>query len=131
MKNIHRIVQQHLLDGNLVASGVDDEEVAVDGDEENGEGGEEDAGGLDRTNQLAQNLLKKQNITFWVLLGCFSTCHVLAEGPIVGEDVDEGEGHGEGAEEDVRHRQGCNEYVSRCQHHLNRLVSTNFTNYFW
>ena len=110
---------------------MDDEEVSVTGDEENGEGGEEDAGGLDRTNQLAQNLLKKKNIIFWVFLGCFSTCHVLAEGPIVGEDVNEGEGHGEGAEEDVRHRQGCNEYVSRCQHHLNRLVSTNLTNYFW
>ena len=110
---------------------MDDEEVSVTGDEEDGEGGEEDAGRLDRTNQLAQNLLKKKNIIFWVFLGCFSTCHVLAEGPIVGEDVDEGEGHGEGAEEDVRHRQGCNEYVSRCQHHLNRLVSTNLTNYFW
>ena len=44
---------------------MDDEEVSVTGDEEDGEGGEEDAGGLDRTNQLAQNLLKKKNITFW------------------------------------------------------------------
>ena len=59
-----------------------------------------------------------KGIIFWLFLCCLSTCHVLAEGPIVGEDVDEGEGHGEGAEEDVRHRQGCNEYVSRCQHHL-------------
>ena len=46
------------------------------------------------------------------------TCHVLAEGPIVGEDVGEGEGHGEGAEEDVGHCQGRNENVSCCQHHL-------------
>ena len=46
------------------------------------------------------------------------TCHVLAEGPIVGEDVDEGERHGEGAEEDVGHCQGRNENVSCCQHHL-------------
>ena len=38
---------------------MDNEEVSVTGDEENGEGGEEDAGGLDRPNQLAQNLLKK------------------------------------------------------------------------
>ena len=97
---------------------MDDEEVSVTGDEEDGEGGEEDAGGLDRTNQLAQNLLKKQNITFWVFQAAFSTCHVLAEGPIVGEDVDKGERHGEGAEEDVGHGQGGDEDVPRGQHHL-------------
>ena len=47
----------HLFDGDLVAGGVDDEEVAVDGDEQDREGGEEDAGGLDRPDQLAQDLL--------------------------------------------------------------------------
>ena len=96
---------------------MDNEEVSVTGDEENGEGGEEDAGGLDRPNQLAQNLLKKRYnfLLFFMLL---PTCHVLAEGPIVGEDVNEGEGHGEGAEEDVGHCQGRNENVSCCQHHL-------------
>ena len=54
-----------LFDCYLTSGGMDDEEVSVTGDEENGEGGEEDAGGLDRTDQLAQNLLKKKNITFW------------------------------------------------------------------
>ena len=49
---------------------------------------------------------------------CTSTCHVLAEGPIVGEDVDEGEGHGEGAEEDVGDGQVRDEDVSGGQHCL-------------
>ena len=47
----------HLFDGDLVASGVDDEEVAVDGDEQDREGGEEDARGLDDPRQLAQDFL--------------------------------------------------------------------------
>ena len=38
---------------------MDDEEVAVDGDEEDGEGGEEDAGGLNDTSQLAKDFLYK------------------------------------------------------------------------
>ena len=46
---------------------MDDEEVSVTGDEEDGEGGEEDAGRLDRTNQLAQNLLKTKAL----FSGCF------------------------------------------------------------
>ena len=37
---------------------MDDEEVAVDGDEEDGEGGEEDAGRLNDTSQLAKDFLK-------------------------------------------------------------------------
>ena len=47
----------HLFDGDLVAGGVDDEEVAIDGDEQDREGGEEDAGGLDDPRQLAQDFL--------------------------------------------------------------------------
>ena len=39
-----RFPEGHLLDGDLVARRVDDEEVAVDGDQEDREGGEEDAG---------------------------------------------------------------------------------------
>ena len=97
---------------------MDDEEVSVAGDEEDGEGGEEDTGRLDCSNQLAQNLLKRSIIFRGWIQCCTSTCHVLSEGPIVGEDVDEGEGHGEGAEEDVGDGQGRDEYVSGCQHHL-------------
>ena len=48
----------HLFDGDLVAGGVDDEEVAVDGDEQDREGGEEDAGGLDDPGKLAEDFLK-------------------------------------------------------------------------
>ena len=47
----------HLFDGDLVAGGVDDEEVAIDGDEQDREGGEEDARGLDDPRQLAQDFL--------------------------------------------------------------------------
>ena len=47
----------YLFDGDLVTSGVDNEEVAVDGDEQDREGGEEDAGGLDDPRQLAQDFL--------------------------------------------------------------------------
>ena len=47
----------HLFDGDLVAGGVDNEEVAVDCDEQDREGGEEDAGGLDDPRQLAQDFL--------------------------------------------------------------------------
>ena len=53
-----RYIQQHLLNGNLVAGGVDDEEVAINGDEEDGEGGEEDTGGLNDSGQLAKDFLK-------------------------------------------------------------------------
>ena len=52
---------------------MDNEEVSVTGDEENGEGGEEDAGGQDRPNQLAQNLLKKG-----IISGGFLCCFQLA-----------------------------------------------------
>ena len=44
--------------------------------------------------------------------------HVLAESPIVGEDVDKGERHAKRAEKDVGHRQRSDEHVSCCQHHL-------------
>ena len=51
------IKRNHLFDGDLVAGGVDDEEVAVDGNEQDREGGEEDARGLDDPRQLAQDFL--------------------------------------------------------------------------
>ena len=44
--------------------------------------------------------------------------HVLSEGPIVGEDVDEGERHAEGAEQDIGHSQRRDEHVPCCEHHL-------------
>ena len=44
---------------------MDDEEVSVAGDEEDGEGGEEDAGRLDRPDQLAQNLLQGKRHDFF------------------------------------------------------------------
>ena len=59
-----------LFDCYLTSGGMDNEEVSVAGDEEDGEGGEEDAGRLDRTNQLAQNLLKKR--------ASFSDCFYVA-----------------------------------------------------
>ena len=61
----------HLFDGDLVASGVDNEEVAVDGDEQDREGGEEDAGGLDDPRQLAQDFLimvVMRNVTMMVMM---------------------------------------------------------------
>ena len=39
---------------------MNNEEVSVAGNEKDREGGEEDAGGLNRPDQLAQNLLKKK-----------------------------------------------------------------------
>ena len=39
---------------------MDDEDVSVDGDEEDREGGEEDGTGLGDTDQLAQDLLGQQ-----------------------------------------------------------------------
>ena len=53
---------------------MDDEEVSVAGDEEDGEGGEEDTGRLDRSDQLAQNLLKKR----YHFLGGFNAALQLA-----------------------------------------------------
>ena len=95
---------------------MDDEEVAITGDEQDREGGEEDARRLDRSDQLAENRLES-----WLLLSTSnfnSKNHVLAESPIVGEDVDKGERHTERAEQDVRHRQRRDEHVPCCQHHL-------------
>ena len=37
--------------------GVDDEEISIDGDQQDGEGGEEDAGGLRGAHHLADDLL--------------------------------------------------------------------------
>ena len=87
--------------GDLGAGGVHDEEEPVHGDQHDREGGEEDAAGLGGADQLAQVL------------------HVLPQAPVLGdrvrrgqvqtvlriphlgEEVNKGEGHGEGAEEDV------------------------------
>ena len=52
------------------------------------------------------------------------THKVGAKGPIVGEDVCEGEWHGERAEEDVGHRQVCDEDVPRCEHRLLAKLSS-------
>ena len=53
----------HLFDRDLTSSGVDDEEVAIAGDEQDREGGEEHARRLDRSDQLAENRLES-----WLLL---------------------------------------------------------------
>ena len=53
-----------------------------------------------------------------------TTHKVGAKGPIVGEDVCEGERHGERAEEDVGHRQVCDEDVPRCEHRLLAKLSS-------
>ena len=45
---------------DLLPGWVDDEEVSVNGYEDDGAGGEEDTGGLGGTNQLAQDLLPLQ-----------------------------------------------------------------------
>ena len=44
--------------------------------------------------------------------------HVLSEGPVLGEDVKESEGHREGAEEDVRDRHVGDEDVPSGKHFL-------------
>ena len=94
---------------------MDDEEVAITGDEQDREGGEEHARRLDRSDQLAEDCLES-----WLLLSTSNSIpnHVLSESPIVGEDVDEGERHAERAEQDVGHRQRRDEHVPCCQHHL-------------
>ena len=53
-----------------------------------------------------------------------TTHKVGAKGPIVGEDVCEGERHGERAEEDVGHRQVRDEDVPRCEHGLPAKLSS-------
>ena len=53
----------HLFDGDLFSSGVDDEEVAIAGDKQDQEGGEEHVRRLDRSDQLAENRLES-----WLLL---------------------------------------------------------------
>ena len=47
----------YLFDRDLPSRGPDYEEVSVHGDQEDREGGEEDAGGLGGADQLAQDLL--------------------------------------------------------------------------
>ena len=49
-----------LFDCYLTSGGMNNEEVSVAGNEKDREWGEEDAGGLNRPDQLAQNLLKKK-----------------------------------------------------------------------
>ena len=50
-----------LLGGYLSLYWVENELVSVQGNQDDGEGGEEDAAGLDGPIQLAQNLLKVEN----------------------------------------------------------------------
>ena len=44
--------------------------------------------------------------------------HVLPPGPVLVEEVHQGQRHGEGAEEEVREGQVGDENVARCQHYL-------------
>ena len=50
--------------------------------------------------------------------------HVLAQGPVLGEDVQEGEGDGEGAQQDVREGHVGDEDVASCEHFL---ATSNFS----
>ena len=50
--------------------------------------------------------------------------HVLAQGPVLGEDVQEGEGDGEGAQQDVREGHVGDEDVPSCEHFL---ATSNFS----
>ena len=86
--------------GDLGAGGVHDEEEPVHGDQHDREGGEEDAAGLGGADQLAEVL------------------HVLPQGPVLGEEVHQGEGHGEGAEEDVGDGEVGDEDVPGGEHDL-------------
>ena len=86
--------------GDLGAGGVHDEEEPVHCDQHDREGGEEDAAGLGGADQLAEVL------------------HVLAQGPVLGEEVHQGEGHGEGAEEDVGDGEVGDEDVPGGEHDL-------------
>ena len=61
---------------------------------------------------------------------CVCPHHVLSEGPVLGEDVQESEGHREGAEEDVRDRHVRDEDVPSCDHFLRiKLVKYLLTAY--
>ena len=86
--------------GDLGAGGVHDEEEPVHCDQHDRECGEEDAAGLGGADQLAEVL------------------HVLAQGPVLGEEVHQGEGHGEGAEEDVGDGEVGDEDVPGGEHDL-------------
>ena len=94
---------------------MDNEEVAIAGDKQYREGGEEHTHRLDRSTQLAENRLES-----WLLEFELQTLpnHVLSKSPIVGEDVDKGERHAERAEQDIGHCQRRDEHVPCCQHHL-------------
>ena len=59
----------------LRPSGMNDEKVSINGDEEDGEGGEEHAGGLGRSNHLADYFL----IIMSALLSKFSPDHNLGD----------------------------------------------------
>ena len=86
--------------GDLGAGGVHDEEEPVHRDQHDRECGEEDAAGLGGADQLAEVL------------------HVLPQGPVLREEVHQGEGHGEGAEEDVGDGEVGDEDVPGGEHHL-------------
>ena len=79
------------------------DDVSVNGNQEDGEGGEEDTAGLDGTDHLAEN------------------AHLWSPGPVLAQNIYAGEWHGEGAEQDVRDGQGGDEHISRGQHHLQNI----------
>ena len=47
----------NVIEDHLWEVGMDDEEISIDGDQQDGEGGEEDAGGLRGAHHLADDLL--------------------------------------------------------------------------
>ena len=87
---------------------MDDEQISVHCYQKDGEGGEEDTSGLNTSNQLAHYFLQK--IIMEGIVG--DGYQVRAECPVLGDDVHEGERHGEGAEQKVREGEDGNEGVS-------------------
>ena len=101
---------------DLLLSGLDDEPVPVHGDHQDREGGEEDAGGLETAQQLADKLLKTVTCT----MGTNKVCshHIWSQNPVLGDDVQHGEGHGEDAEEEVGDGQVGDEDIPGSQQNL-------------
>ena len=98
--HLHQCAGVDLRGGDLGAGGVHDEEEPVHRDQHDRECGEEDAAGLGGADQLAEVL------------------HVLPQAPVLGQEVHQGEGHGEGAEEDVGDGEVGDEDVPGGEHDL-------------
>ena len=95
---------------------MDNEDITINCNHDDGEGGEEDTSCLSCSHQLAQDFLtsdimfvKEHNNGIYLIL---PPCPVLVQ------EVHQGEGHGESTEEQVRYGQVCYEDVARCQHNL-------------